>query len=149
MGLPCQPRCARRTWLLAHNAVRKGPGGSAEGEPRRALRTRYNRPVNRQERIERALADAFGPEQLVVENESHTHSVPKGSETHFKVLVVSEAFAGQGLVARQRRVNELLRGEFAEGLHALSLRLLTPEQWRAGAGEGFVSPACRGGSKAG
>jgi stress-induced morphogen len=105
--------------------------------------------VTRQERIERAIAEALGPEQLFVENESHMHSVPKGSETHFKVLVVSEAFAGQGLVARQRRVNELMRGEFDAGLHALSLRLLTPEQWRNGAGEGFVSPACRGGSKVG
>jgi BolA-like protein 1 len=105
--------------------------------------------VNRQERIERALAEALRPAQLFVENESHMHSVPKGSETHFKVLVVSEAFAGQGLVARQRRVNELLRDEFGAGLHALSLRLLTPEQWQNGAGEGFVSPACLGGSKAG
>ena len=105
--------------------------------------------MNRQERIERALREAFRPEQLGVENESNRHSVPPGSETHFKVLVVSEAFAGQGLVARQRRINELLRDEFAAGLHALSLRLLTPEQWRQGAGEGFVSPACLGGSKAG
>jgi BolA protein len=105
--------------------------------------------VSRQERIERTLTEAFRPERLGVENESNRHGVPPGSETHFKVLVVSEAFAGQSPVARQRRVNDLLRGEFAAGLHALSLRLLTPDQWRQGAGEGFVSPACLGGSKAG
>ncbi len=105
--------------------------------------------MNRQERIERALAEALRPEHLVVENESHTHSVPPGSETHFKVLVVSGAFAGLTPVARHRRVNELMRDEFAAGLHALSVRPLTPEQWQQGGADGFVSPRCLGGSKAG
>jgi len=77
------------------------------------------------------------------------HSVAPGSETHFKVLVVSQAFAGLNAVARHRRVNELLREEFAAGLHALSLRALTPEEWESQTDAGFRSPPCLGGSKAG
>jgi BolA protein len=95
------------------------------------------------EKIERDLAPAY----LEVKNESGMHNVPPGSETHFKVLVVSSAFDGLSLVARQRKVNALLREEFAAGLHALSLRALTPEQWEREQGA-FESPRCRGGSKA-
>lgn len=32
---------------------------------------------------------------LNVVNESHKHNVPKGSESHFNVLVVSDAFEGE------------------------------------------------------
>lgn len=87
------------------------------------------------------------PVHLEVDNESHMHSVPKGSETHFKVLVVSESFSGVGPVDRHRKVNALLSAEFASGLHALSLRTLTPEQWAREGGAGFESPQCLGGSK--
>jgi stress-induced morphogen len=88
------------------------------------------------------------------------HNVPAGSETHFKVLVVSPEFDGLGLVDRHRRVNEVLRDELpAAGdkgarpqtprLHALSIRALTPAQWGQTDAAGFVSPPCLGGSKAG
>lgn len=86
------------------------------------------------------------PRHLEVVNESHMHSVPKGSETHFKVLVVSEAFDGMGPVDRHRTVNALLKHELATGVHALSLRTLTPAQWEKDAVP-FESPACLGGSK--
>jgi BolA family transcriptional regulator, general stress-responsive regulator len=42
-------------------------------------------------------------------DESHMHSVPEGAESHFKLLVVSERFAGKNLVARHRAVNAVLR----------------------------------------
>ena len=54
---------------------------------------------------------------LEVTNESAMHSVPKGSETHFKVLVVSTAFAGMGPVDRHRTVN----GALAFGKDAIAL----------------------------
>ena len=100
------------------------------------------------ETIEKKLGEALHPVHLEVVNESGMHNVPPGSETHFKVLVVSPAFAGLGLVDRHRRVNEALRDELRAGLHALSIRALTPDQW----GEGpldVASPKCLGGSKAG
>ena len=101
--------------------------------------------------IEKKLADTLLPLHLEVINESSMHSVPPGSETHFKVLVVSAAFEGLGLVDRHRRVNEALREELRSGVHALSIRALTPAQWGEG-GEGkaaFTSPPCLGGSKVG
>jgi BolA protein len=100
------------------------------------------------QRIEGKLGEALGPVHLEVVNESSMHAVPPGSETHFKVLVVSAAFEGQALVARHRRVNEALREELRSGLHALSIRALTPAQWDEGGQVGFVSPPCLGGSKA-
>ena len=50
--------------------------------------------MNVQQQIEQQLQERFQPSQLEVVNESHMHSVPPNSETHFKVLVVSEAFEG-------------------------------------------------------
>jgi BolA protein len=99
--------------------------------------------MTRNVRIESALA-ALQPLHLEVVNESHMHSVAPGSETHFKIVVVSHAFDALGLLARHRKVNELLKAELASGLHALSIHALTPAQWEAG-GHDLNSPACRGG----
>jgi BolA protein len=104
--------------------------------------------VKVQRAIEEKLTSALSPTHLVVENESHMHAVKPGSESHFKVLVVSEAFEGKSRVERQRRVNEILRDELAQGLHALSMRALTPNELARGGADGFVSPKCLGGSKA-
>ena len=100
-----------------------------------------------QERIQSKLSAALGPSHLDVENESHKHNVPAGSETHFKVLIVSPAFAGLGLVDRHRKVNELLADEFKSGLHALTIRALAPEQWSEQQAATFQSPKCLGGDK--
>jgi BolA protein len=100
------------------------------------------------QRIEGKLGEALAPVHLEVINESAMHAVPPGSETHFKVLVVSPAFEGLGLVDRHRRVNDALRQELRSGLHALTIRALTPEQWQGDGASGFVSPKCLGGSKA-
>jgi len=106
--------------------------------------------VTRQERIHEKLTAALAPAHLEVENESHNHNVPKGSETHFKVLVVSDAFDGLGAIDRHRRVHAALADELKKGLHALTLRALTPAQWAAeGGASDFKSPPCLGGSKAG
>lgn len=102
-----------------------------------------------QESIERKLTDALAPVHLDVENESRMHSVPPGSETHFKVVVVSPAFEGMGLVDRHRRVHEALREELKGGVHALAIRALTPAQWETEHPGAFRSPPCLGGSKAG
>lgn len=92
------------------------------------------------------LTEAFVPSALEVHDESHMHSVPKGAESHFRVLIVSAAFRGLSTVDRHRLVNKALGAMFTEGLHALSLRTLAPEEGDRAAG--FVSPECRGGSKA-
>jgi stress-induced morphogen len=105
--------------------------------------------VSLHERIQEKLSHALTPEHLEVENESRKHNVPPGSETHFKVLIVSAAFEGLGLVDRHRKVNEILAAELKRGgLHALTMKTLTPSQWSEQAGASFQSPPCLGGSKA-
>lgn len=97
--------------------------------------------------IHDALVAGLEPVALEVLNESHQHSVPRGSETHFKVVVVTPRFAGQSLVQRHRVVNGLLTEAFARGLHALAIHAYTPEQWDARGGTYPASPPCLGGSK--
>ncbi|MDN3568901.1 BolA family protein [Paeniroseomonas aquatica] len=86
----------------------------------------------RAERIEQALQAAFAAAQVAVQDDSRQHAghagAAPGGETHYSVVVVSPDFAGMGRLARSRAVHALLAPEFAAGLHALSLRLLTPEE---------------------
>lgn len=98
-------------------------------------------------KIRARLTQIFSPLRLELENESHMHAVAPGSETHFKVLIVSEKFNGLSRVARQRLVNEALKDEFVMGLHALAQRTLTPAEWQKDASREFNSPECMGGSK--
>ena len=53
-----------------------------------------------------------------------------GGESHFNLMIVSEAFEGLTRVARQRRVLDLLREEMAGPVHALSVKALTPAEAR-------------------
>lgn len=100
-----------------------------------------------QSQIETKLAQALAPGFLEVLNESHQHSVPAGSESHFKVVIVSPAFSGQRLVARHQSIYKVLAEELAGGVHALALHTYTPEEWQAREGSAPASPACMGGSK--
>jgi BolA protein len=100
-----------------------------------------------QQTIENKLNEALEPTFLEVVNESHMHNVPAGSESHFKVTVVSEQFDGERLVARHRRVNAVLADELAGAVHALALHTLTPDEYFERAGKVPDSPACHGGSK--
>jgi len=100
-----------------------------------------------QNSIERKLNEAFQAEVMSVENESHMHSVPPNSETHFKVTLVAGAFEGQGKVKRHQAIYRVLSEEMAGGVHALALHLYTPAEWQARAQSSPDSPNCMGGSK--
>lgn len=100
-----------------------------------------------QNQIETKLQNALQAEVLEVINESHMHNVPAGSESHFKVTVVSEQFEGKMLVARHRMVNKILADELNGMIHALALHTLTPAQYFERAGKVADSPQCMGGSK--
>jgi len=82
--------------------------------------------------IERKLTEALAPQRLNIVDDSEKHKghagYREGGETHFRVEIVSDAFAGQNRVARQRRVYEILAEELAAGVHALQLKTLTPEE---------------------
>ncbi len=101
--------------------------------------------MGRRERIAERLNLVFSPIFIEVLDESHHHSA--GKETHFNVVLVSEKFIGQRVVLRHRQVFAELNSELAGGMHALSLKLLTPEEAEAN-GLSNPQPACLGGSKA-
>ena len=101
-----------------------------------------------QQTIESKLAEALAPQHLEVHNESHMHSVPANSETHFKVVVVSPQFEGKRKVARHQAVYALLGEELAGPVHALALHTYTADKWSERQGEAPASPDCLGGSKA-
>ena len=82
-----------------------------------------------QQEIE-ALLQGFSPEFLEVANESHQHSVPPNSETHFKVVLVSPEFDGKRKVARHQQVYAALAAQLAGPVHALALHTYTPDEWR-------------------
>ena len=55
-----------------------------------------------------------------------------GDGQHFQAVVVSAAFAGKSRVQRHQLVYAALGERMREEIHALSMRTLTPEEWRAG-----------------
>lgn len=101
--------------------------------------------MNMQTSIENKLTKALQPDVLDVINESHMHSGP-ATESHFKVVVVSPEFEGKMLIARHRRVNEILSEELSQ-IHALALHTLTPDEYFERSGKVADSPKCEGGSK--
>ena len=81
-------------------------------------------------RIEEKLTKTFRPESLRILHESHLHAGHAGSrpggETHFRVSLVSAAFAGKSRVERHRMVNQALSEELAGPVHALALTPSAP-----------------------
>jgi len=98
--------------------------------------------------IENKLAQNFDLLHLEVENESSNHNVPPGSESHFKVVLVSNEFDGKTPVMRHRAVNKVLAEELANRIHALALHTYTEQEWRDKSGGAPLSPPCLGGGKA-
>ena len=100
-----------------------------------------------QNQIESKLTDGFELLHLEVLNESSGHNVPPGSESHFKVVLVSSEFEHMRLLARHRRVNEVLAAELSGSVHALAIHTYTDKEWRVRFGETPMSPPCLGGKK--
>lgn len=98
--------------------------------------------------IQNLLTQTLQPQYLEVINESHMHSVPPNSETHFKVVVVAGQFEGKRSVARHQLVYSLLTDQLAGPVHALALHTYSPEEWRSREQVAPESPRCLGGSKA-
>ena len=88
--------------------------------------------MDRESIIKSKLQAAFAPSALIVENESHRHHghAGAGSDTHFRVTIVSPVFEGKSRVERHRLVNDLLSTELGSGLHALAIKALTPAEAR-------------------
>ncbi len=86
------------------------------------------------ETMEAKLSSAFAPQFLRVVDESDKHAghlghdgdAGHGGETHFRVQIVSDRFAGKSRLERHRAVNQLLADEFTAGVHALAMEIKAP-----------------------
>lgn len=89
--------------------------------------------MDRRARIEETLRRELDADPVVVVDESHLHAGhagARGGAGHFRAVIVSARFEGKGPVERQRLVYAALAAEMEREIHALSMRTLTPAQWR-------------------
>ncbi|GAA6133230.1 BolA/IbaG family iron-sulfur metabolism protein [Oceaniserpentilla sp. 4NH20-0058] len=98
-----------------------------------------------QQNIEQKLNSEFEPVFLQVENESHMHNVPKDSESHFKVVLVTTKFSGLNKVKQHQAVYKVLTEELSGEVHALALHTYDPKAWADSQGAPS-SPNCMGGT---
>lgn len=88
--------------------------------------------MNLERRMREKLMVALRPTRLDVVNESHLHaghaSSPGTGESHFRLLIVSDAFAGKTRIARHRLVNDIVGDELRDGVHALAIKALAPNE---------------------
>ena len=84
----------------------------------------------RLQRIKARLTAGFDPVLLDVVYESAQHAGHAGAaaagQTHYRITMISQRFAGQGRLVRSRAVHDVLAEEFHTGLHALTLSLKAP-----------------------
>jgi BolA protein len=80
--------------------------------------------------ITKKLTEAFAPQSLTVEDESHKHEghagARPGGQTHYSVYIVSPAFKSKSRLERHRMINQTLADELAGGIHALAIHAAAP-----------------------
>ena len=99
-----------------------------------------------QELIEEKLT-ILDPLHLEVLNESENHNVPSGSESHFKVTIVTPQFDGIRLIERHRQINQILSEQLSGPIHALAIHAYTESDWTKRFGQAPMSPPCAVGEK--
>jgi len=86
--------------------------------------------MSMQQTITDKLREAFSPESLQVQDESHLHEGHAGhragGETHFRIYIVSGAFKGKSRIERHRLINATLADELATSVHALAIHAQAP-----------------------
>ncbi|MBL95062.1 MAG: BolA family transcriptional regulator [Magnetovibrio sp.] len=102
-----------------------------------------------EEQIRTKIEEALHPKHLEILNESHMHNVPSDSETHFKLVIVTDQFDGKSRIERHKIINNLLALELSSQVHALSLLTLTTPEWDSNNKKIQPSPKCLGGQKTG
>ena len=58
------------------------------------------------------------------------HLEVEGDGQHFFATIVSDAFVGKRLIARHQLVYAALGERMREEIHALSMKTLTPDEWK-------------------
>ncbi len=92
-------------------------------------------PLSVRKKLEEKLQKTFSPLYLKIEDDSHRHvghaHYRPGGESHFSVTLVSDAFSGLGRIQRHRYVYTCLEGELKADVHALCLKVFSPQEWEA------------------
>lgn len=89
--------------------------------------------MDRRTSIESKLRETLEAAHVEVVDESHLHAGHAGARSgggHFRATIVSARFEGANTLARQRLVYEVLAEEMRGDIHALSMKTLTPSEWR-------------------
>ena len=73
-----------------------------------------------EKKIINSLNENFKLTSLKIVNESFMHNVPEGSESHFKIVIVSDNFIKKSLIQRHKEIYKAL-GEVMNDIHALSI----------------------------
>ena len=92
--------------------------------------------------LESQLQKGLEPDLLKVINESPNHNVPPASESHFRVLIVSDKFSGLTLIQRHQMVYNLIAQPIKDKIHAFSQQTLTPKEFEERGGHLPSSPPC-------
>ena len=81
--------------------------------------------------IEQHLRNAFAPEYIDIVDDSAAHAGhagARGGGGHFKVVIVSQTFAGKNRLQRHRLVYSALAELMQNDIHALSIKALAPNE---------------------
>lgn len=103
---------------------------------------------SRKDRMEKTLIEKFNPTKLELINDSNNHSVKEGSETHFRVFIVSDDFKNKTKVQTHQEIYKLFINEMGEKhlnkLHSLSIFSYTPEEYEKNQSslENKIPPVC-------
>ena len=100
--------------------------------------------MSKQQELEQRLRQEFQPHFIAVENESYMHSSGRGADSHFKIVLVSDAFEGISKVARHQKIYQLFSQDLKNGIHALALHLYTKQEWDKLGWQFPKSPNCAG-----
>eukprot|EP00667_Euglena_gracilis_P021598 EG_transcript_23729 len=142
------PSAAFYSPLAPAIALRPGPQfahlGNPAHHPVRLAAAPVEGPLTLRKLMEDKLFSTFNPICCQVIDESRGHGSPPGVESHFKVVIVTEAFDGKRLVQRHKMVNQAFDEAFRLGLHALTITAKTPEEWAESGGAVADSPRCQG-----
>ena len=79
--------------------------------------------------IKNVLIDEFNPSILSITNESYMHNVPEGSESHFKVILVSDSFKDVPKIKQHQTIYKAL-GNIMNQIHALSIHSFDKEEFK-------------------
>jgi len=90
--------------------------------------------MSRITRILKRLSEILDIQEISIIDESSKHAGHYGlqdsttsEETHLKISITSKSFEGLSRIQMHQKVNDALKTEFNDGLHALTLNLKAPK----------------------